>query len=124
MGQCLPAVIRGVELPECHLHHRHRNIRTGHLPAEGLLSHHLLVLTHDPGQDRIHACPFCQRKHPQSYYLQYVVRKDYKFREYQHSRGGLKITLKKGAEMTPLKSVFRIFNPDETYDDMLQRLQK
>jgi hypothetical protein len=52
------------------------------------------------------------------------VRKDFKFKEYQHSRGGLKITLKKVQEMTPLKSVFRIFNPDETYDEMLERLQK
>lgn len=44
------------------------------------------------------------------------MRKDYKFREYLHSRGGLKITIKKGEDRNPLKTVFRVFSPDETYD--------
>lgn len=42
------------------------------------------------------------------------ARKDNKFRQYKTSRGGLKIILKKSDNMVPLKSIFRIFNPEQS----------
>lgn len=43
-----------------------------------------------------------------------VIRKDHKFKEYLESRGKLKIELTKTYEPTPVKTLFRTFNPEKT----------
>lgn len=55
-----------------------------------------------------------------TYHL-FLARKDNKYRQYKTSRGGLKIILKKYDEMVPLKSIFRIFNPQTSSSELLNQ---
>lgn len=94
-----------------------KDIKCHHLPSDFLTQIHFynnILPTYEHSWTAIlRYCHFLQWICRLQYSSINLDRKNNKFKEYRESRGAMKTILRKTEVITPLKSIFRIYNPDQ-----------